>query len=407
MSWPTPIAGQSWTVSAAVTGTLLPGVPRTGTLTLTSLGTVLASVNIAKATPNSSGYYSLTLPSGLPAGFNALELAYSGDAHYAAVTRTFSFTVANDALSVSFDDTAVAGQPVTVGVAILGPTINGAARTGTISLVEGTTTLASIDVSKVKPNSSGYYPLVIAGGLSPGSHIFQAVYSGNATYNSFTTGRRAIDAVVATSLATAWPAPIAGQSWTMSVAIGGTLLSGTPRTGTLTLTSGNTVLASINIANVAPGSSGYYALAVPGGLPAGQNALQLTYSGDAHYAAATTSMSFPVANDALSVSCASTVVAGKSFTVGVAILGPTIGGTARTGTISVMEGNTVLATIDISKVKPNGSGYYSVTIAAGLPLGSHSLKVVYSGNATYNSVAAGPISVDAVAASATATSLGA
>ena len=70
-----------------------------------------------------------------------------------------------------------------------------------------------------------------------------------------------------TSVALSYPSVLAGQSFTISAFINGTLLAGVARTGTLTLSQGGTSLASINLATTQPGSSGWYALSVPGGLP--------------------------------------------------------------------------------------------------------------------------------------------
>ena len=57
-----------------------------------------------------------------------------------------------------------------------------------------------------------------------------------------------------------------------------------PRTGTLSLVEAGNTLASVNVATTTPSSSGYYALTVAAGLPAGTNNLTVVYSGDTNYA---------------------------------------------------------------------------------------------------------------------------
>ena len=110
LSYATPLAGQSFTMNAAVNPTALAGLPHTGTLTLSENGSVLTSVNLSMATPSSSGYYALTVPAGLPAGSNVLTVGYSGDTNYAASTGTATLTVNNDSLSLSYVSSVLAGK---------------------------------------------------------------------------------------------------------------------------------------------------------------------------------------------------------------------------------------------------------------------------------------------------------
>ena len=79
-------------MSAAIQGLLLNNTPRTGTLSLIEGSTTLATINVATATPNGSGYYTLTAPTGLSAGANSLKVVYSGDTNYAAASTSFSVT---------------------------------------------------------------------------------------------------------------------------------------------------------------------------------------------------------------------------------------------------------------------------------------------------------------------------
>ena len=145
------------------------GVPHTGTLTLSDNGTVLTSINLATATPSSSGYYALTVPAGLPAGSNVLTVSYSGDTNYAASTGTATLIVNNDRMSLSYGTLATVGQAYTVNVGITSVVGVTAAPTGTLTLMEGTTVLATINLSQATPNSSGQYALTVPAGLRPGA----------------------------------------------------------------------------------------------------------------------------------------------------------------------------------------------------------------------------------------------
>jgi hypothetical protein len=482
-SWSTPIAGQAWTPNVAINGTLLAGTPRTGTLTLTDGATVLATVDLATATPSSSGYYTLAVPGGLSAGSHSLKFAYSGDANYGASTMTCTMSVYNDALWLSYSNSVLTGQPYTVKAKIVGPILNDVPRTGTLSLVEDGAVLATVDIVQTAPGSDGYYSLVVSDGLSLGTHRFKVLYSGDATYNplsytlgtvtaattvntttylsgpttvaagqnvTFTANVRAsnlpasggtvtfLDGTTVlgtaevnssgvatfqtnalalgthtltasyggtasynpstssalnvrvlgatTSLSTSWSAPIAGQTWTPNVAINGTLLAGTPRTGTLTLTEGTTVLATLDVATATPSSSGYYALAVPGGLSSGSHTLKFAYSGDANYGASSMNCAMSVYNVAMSMSYSTTALAGQPYTVRAKVTGPLIGDAPHTGTLSLLEDATVLATVDITQATPGTDGYFSLTVSQGLAAGTHRFKLSYSGDAIYDAL---------------------
>ena len=64
-----------------------------------------------------------------------------------------------------------------------------------------------------------------------------------------------------------------------------------------------------------------------------------------------------------------------------------VNSTPRTGTLSLMEGTTSLATVNVATATPNGSGQYALTVTGGLPAGTYSnLSVVYSGDANYSAL---------------------
>jgi hypothetical protein len=54
--------------------------------------------------------------------------------------------------------------------------------------------------------------------------------------------------------------------------------------------------------------------------------------------------------------------------------------------LTLTQGTAVLASLDLATATPNSSGYYPLILGAGLSAGSHTLKVVYSGDALYNAV---------------------
>jgi hypothetical protein len=179
----------------------------------------LATVNVATATPSTSGYYALSVPTGLADGSDTLKLAYTGDANYAASTMTLVLTVHDDSLALSYSTTAVVGQPYAVSVAINSPTVK-TPPTGTLSLVEGTNTLATLNLASATANGSGYYSLVDSAGLAAGTHTLSVVYSGDSNYDALTANMATVTAAGAPTVATPAAASaneIAGNSVQLSV----------------------------------------------------------------------------------------------------------------------------------------------------------------------------------------------
>ena len=63
---------------------------------------------------------------------------------------------------------------------------------------------------------------------------------------------RALLSATSDTIELGWITPLAGQAFTMNAEINGTLISGTPRTGTLTLSEGGNTLANLNLGNAGP-----------------------------------------------------------------------------------------------------------------------------------------------------------
>ena len=193
LSYGTPLAGQAFTMYAVINPTVLAGLPHSGTLTLSDNGSALASVNLATATPTSSGFLALSVPAGLPKGSNVLTVGYSGDANYAPSTGTATLTVNDDSLSLLYATSATAGQPYTVNVGIVPVAGVTAAPTGTLSLLEGSTILATINLGQATL-VNGRYALTVPSGLAAGTHSLKVVYSGDGTFTPLTVSLATITA---------------------------------------------------------------------------------------------------------------------------------------------------------------------------------------------------------------------
>ena len=175
----------AYSLTAAINGSLVGGTPRTGTLSIVEESNTLASVDISVTAPNSSGYYTLSIPAGFATGNHSLKLVYSGDSLYDSVTTNFTVIAATTLPTFlgagNFAATATVGQPYTVNGIISGTLQPGIPRTGTLSLLEGGNTLASINIATTTP-----YTLTVPGGLAAGANTLVLTYSGDSTYASST-----------------------------------------------------------------------------------------------------------------------------------------------------------------------------------------------------------------------------
>ena len=389
LSYSTPFAGQAFTMNAIVNPTALAGLPHTGTLTLSDSGSILATVNLATATPSSSGYYALTVPAGLSVGSNALVVSYSGNSNYAASTATATVTVNNDQFALSYASSqTLVGQSFALNVAIQTAPGSTAVPTGTLTLSEGTTTLAAVNLGTATANGSGYYTLTVPGGLAAGSNSLKVAYSGDTNYVPLSSSLTITGVTtLSTSVALSYATPLAGLAFTMNAAVNPTALSGLPHTGTLTLSDNGSILATVNLATATPSSSGYYALSVPAGLTLGSNVLVVSYSGDSNYAASSATTTLLVNNDSFSYSVPSPVLTGVNYMVSVYINGALVNNTPRTGTLSLFEGSTTLASVNVATTTLEGNGSYALTVPGGLPVGAYSnLKITYTGDSLYSAL---------------------
>ena len=367
---------------------------RTGTLSLVEGSTTLASVNVATALTNNSGQYALTVPGGsLVLGANSLKVVYSGDSNYTAASASLTVTGVSmlaTSIGLSYATSLNLGQSLTVNASVNGTLASGLPRSGTLSLLQGSTTLASINLATTAAGSNGYYALTLPAGLPSGTYNLSVAYSGDANYASSTANLVPITVhAISTSVVLSWSTPLAGEAFTVNALISPRAQVRLPHTGTLTLSDNGAALASVNVSSVTPSTTGFYALSVPAGLPLGSNVLIVSYSGDANYAAATSTTTLTVNNDSFSLGYASSVLAGTNYTVSVAINGVLVNNTPRTGTLSLIEGSTTLASVNVATTTPSSTGYYALTVPGGLPAGTYSnLKVTYSGDGNYSALSA-------------------
>jgi M6 family metalloprotease-like protein len=340
------VMGQSVAFTAAVS-------PNTATGTVqfldgaTSLGVAIIS----------GGSASLAVSS-LAAGAHSITAVYSGDATNAPstsspLTQNVSKLTPSVVLSSSQNPSGF-GQSVTL-TARLSPN----AATGTVQFLDGTTALGTATIS------GGAASIPIAT-LSVGTHSIAAVYSGDGSYNSSTSGalgevvNKAASAVTISSSAN--PSN-AAQSVTFSAAI-----SPATATGSVQFLDRGTVLGTT------PVNAGSASLTTST-LASGVHSISAVYSGSASFNGSSASLTQVVKQATTSALTANrTAIAyGQSvqFTA-------TVSPTSAKGTVQFVDGSKSLGTGTLK------SGAATLSVSA-LSAGTHSVSAVYSGDASDSS----------------------
>jgi Big-like domain-containing protein/VCBS repeat protein len=330
----------------------------TGTVTFldgaTSLGTVNVSNNLAQ----------LIIPT-LSLGSHTLTAQYSGDTKFAGstsgpVAETINQSVTTTTASPNINPSNL-GQAITI-TAVVVPSAGGT-TTGTVTFLDGATTLGTSTVS------SNIAQLSLSS-LSVGSHSITAKYSGDTNFTASTSAavtQTVNQASTSTTVGSNLNPAAFGQSITFTTAVQ-TSTSGAP-TGTVTLLDGTTSLGTSSLS-----SSGTAQLTV-GGLSAGSHSITAAYSGDANFTASTSAALVEMVNAGSTTttigSSANPSAFDQTVTLTATVQPPA--GTTATGGVTFLDGSTSLGTAILS------SNSAQLVVSA-LTVGAHSITAVYAGS---------------------------
>jgi sugar lactone lactonase YvrE len=343
------------TVSPAPTGSSL------GTVSFYKGATLLGSGNV-----NASGVATFSLTT-LPVGADSLTAVYSGNAAFATST---SITYAETVLTTTATGLTAAPNPPTAGqsvtlTATVSPAPTGSSL-GTVSFYDGTTLLGSGNV-----NSSGVATFSLTT-LPAGADSLTAVYSGNATFATSTSSAYVETVLTGTTTAVSGspnPATI-GQSVTLTATVSPAPTGSS--LGTVSFYKGTTLLGSGNV-----NSSGVATFTLTT-LPVGADSLTAVYSGNAIFAASTSSV-YTETTNALTITTTALAALPNPATVGQSVTLTATVSPAPTGiplgTVSFYNGASLLGSGNV-----NASGVATFSVTA-LPAGANILTAVYSGNA--------------------------
>jgi hypothetical protein len=366
----TSVFGQAVTLQAALnivgTGS---GSP-TGTVTFMDGAAILGTATLTNRAA------SLTI-STLVAGTHNITAVYSGDKNFAGSTSgplNQAVSQANTAAALSSTtSTSVSGQAVifTATVGITGP--GAGTPTGTVTFsVDG------VAQAPVSLNASGQARISLAG-LGVGTHGVSFTYSGDSNFLGSTSNSTTLTVDQATSTTSVTAQTSAdGSSVLYTITISAVAPGAGIPTGTVSIMAGGTtVLGSGTLSN------GTAQVSIPTPSVDGQ-ALTIVYGGDGSFSGTQSAVSTQATNSAGTTVAVAWLTnsnsggAAVSFAASVnrALSNGASTPSSPTGTVTFMDGNTVLGTGTLS----GGIVQFATPLASG----THTIQVIYSGDATYS-----------------------
>ena len=349
------------TAQVAAASTNSAAGPLTGTVTFSEGATTLGS-----ATLNGSATATLDLTT-FPVGTHTLVANYAGDQNHAPSTSApFTQTVANAATTVQLVSSAnpsTAGRGITLTAVVSG---NGGIPTGTVTFLDGATTLGTAPV-----NSAGQATFSVST-LSAGTHPLTASYAGDARDAASTSApysQVVQQTVTALALTSSVNPAYAGAAITFVASL---TSNGSLPTGQVTFSEGPTVLGA---SALSPTGAATFTTST---LPAGSHTVTATFAGDTDHAASASAPLVQVVQMGTS-SVALAASANPALTGAPVTFSITVSGTAArpTGTVTLMDAATPLATLTLTSA---GTATFTTST---LTLGDHPLTAVYSGDTTH------------------------
>ena len=311
--------GQSVTFTAKVAGPSGNTTVPTGTVTFFDYSTSIGTNAL-----NGTGQTTYTTSS-LSTGSHSITAVYAGDSNFAgstspAITQVVNASTlpATTTTVTSSQNPSTAGQQVTFTAAVAGPSGNTTVPTGTVTFMDGATTLGTGAL-----NGSGKATFATSA-LSTGSHSITAVYGGDSNFAGSTSPALTQTVSAETLLSTTTTVTssqnpsAAGQSVTFTATVTGPSGNMTVPTGNLSFLDGTTSLGTSAL------NGGGQATFSTSSLSTASHSITAVYAGDSNFAGSTSAvLTQTVGTPGFSVSfnpTTVTVTAGQSATTVVSVL---------------------------------------------------------------------------------------
>jgi hypothetical protein len=372
------------TVQLTATVTSPTGTP-TGSVNFLQNGTT----SIGTVALNASGVATLAISKSI-VGLHALSAAYLGAANFGTSTSaTVDLTVNQDSTTTTL---ASSLNPSNVGQAVmLTATVTsqfGGSPGGTVTFVDGTTTLGSSPVS-----TTTHQAQLSTSTLTAGTHNIVATYSGSTAFTGSTSSPALVQTVNqalngTTTTLTVAPNP---SNYNQAVVLTATVTSsgGTPTGNVSFLQNGGSGLGTVRL-----NSSGVATVSINKSV-VGAHALSASYAGSTTFSGSTSSTVNLTVNQASTTTTLTSSVnpstTGQSVTFTATVAGQ-FGG-APGGTVTFMDGATKLGSSAVSTTTQQAQLTTST-----LSTGTHNVTATYSGSAAFTGSTSSPTLVQTVQA---------
>lgn len=283
----TPTAGSSMTVTVTITSPNPAATQPTGSVNITEDGTSVATGTVVPGVPSTA---TVTIPL-VSAGSHLLQATYSGDTYYTGSTSPAVSIVAAKGITVTTVTaspaslTAGVNESLTATIAPLNP-VTGATYTitGTVSFYDGGATL--LGTVNIAANTATLAGVKLADNIN---HSITAVYSGDVNWVGSTSVALPLEAstlpdtvVLTSNFSTLQP----GQALVLTATVTPTTLpvagAEANPTGQVVFYYGTTVIGQVALAPVALTDASTATLTIQT-LPGGQDTVFATYLGDLYY----------------------------------------------------------------------------------------------------------------------------
>lgn len=370
------------TVTSNLPGTGTPG----GTVTFYNNG-----IPLGTGTLGGGGSATITTGAGtvpnLPGGTDSLTATYNGNNDYNTSSTSVPVSEVvqqgpSTASLTSSENPANTGDAVTFTVLIAGVT-RGALPTGTVTFMDGTTTLGT---GTLVPGAGLSVATLTTNTLTAGTHPITAVYAGDTNYTGSTSNvvSEVVNQATSTPVLTASPNPAnTGDAVTFTATLTG--VNGLPLpTGTVTFMDGTT---SLGTGTLVPGTGQSTATLTTNTLTAGSHPITAVYAGDTDYTGSTSL----VVNEVINQSPITTTTFLAS-SVNPSMFGQVI---TFTATVSAASG-TPIGTVTFEDTTTNqslgqatlASGVASVTVSSLVATTGDAIEADYLGSGAFQASSA-------------------
>jgi hypothetical protein len=355
----TPVAGQTvnFTLDGAYAGTAV--TDSTGLATLSGVPT--------------------SATSGTSTG--SVVVTFAGSSSNRAAAGSGDLVVSQGATTTTLTSSANpsgAGNSVTF-TATVAPTTGTGTPTGTVTFLDGTTTLGTGTL-----NSSGVatFSTSTSTPLTVGTHSITAKYDGDSNFTGSTSTAlsQVVNPATTTTLSSSANPSVSGQPVTFTATVAPSTGTGTP-TGTVTFMDGTATLGTGTL-----NSSGVATLTIPNTttttpLSVGTHSVTAVYGGSTSFGSSTSTAVSQVVDQATTSTALTSLPNPSSFqqtvtlTATVTTTSPGVG--TPTGTVTFMDGSTALSTQTL-----NTSGVATFATST-LGVATHSITAVYNGDTNH------------------------